>query len=92
MQKHHATPTAVLLDPKGDMGKSYGAKTTPHMFVIGPDGKLLYNGAIDDKSGTNQSEVAAAHNYVSEALTESMAGRPLSHASTQPYGCGVKYP
>lgn len=92
MEKHHAAPTAVLLDPKGEMGKAYGAKTTPHMFVIGPDGKLIYNGAIDDKTGTQQSEVSAAHNYVSGALTQAMAGQPVTHASTQPYGCGVKYP
>jgi peroxiredoxin len=91
MTKHNATPTAVLLDAKGDVAQAYGAKTTPHMFVINPDGKLIYNGAIDDKATTESSDIAGAKNYVAQALTESMAGKSVSTTSTQPYGCSVKY-
>lgn len=91
MTKHKAKPTAVLLDSTGEVASAYGAKTTPHMFVIGPDGKLLYNGAIDDKPTTEASDIAGAKNYVSQALTEAMAGKTVSTTSTAPYGCSVKY-
>lgn len=91
MQKMHAVPTAALLDPKGDIGHLYGAKTTPHMFVINPQGQLIYNGAIDDKATPDQSDINGAKNYVSEALQEAMAGQPVATATTRPYGCSVKY-
>ena len=91
MQKMHAVPTAALLDPKGEIGHLYGAKTTPHMFVINPQGKLIYNGAIDDKSTSDPADIASAKNYVSEALQEAQAGQPVATASTRPYGCSVKY-
>lgn len=91
MQKMHAVPTAALLDPKGEIGHLYGAKTTPHMFVINPQGKLIYNGAIDDKSTSDPADIASAKNYVSEALKEAQAGQPVATASTRPYGCSVKY-
>lgn len=91
MQKMHAVPTAALLDPKGEIGHLYGAKTTPHMFVINPQGKLIYNGAIDDKSTSDPADIASAKNYVSEALKEAEAGQPVATASTRPYGCSVKY-
>lgn len=87
----HATPTAVLLDPAGTIGRAYGAKTTPHMFVIDPKGTIVYAGAIDDKPSTDQADVKPAKNYVLAALDEAMAGKPVSVASTQPYGCSVKY-
>lgn len=90
-QEKHATPTAVLLDPEGKVGRAYGAKTTPHMYVIDPKGTLVYAGAIDDKPSTDQADVATAKNYVLSALDEAMSGRPVSVASTQPYGCSVKY-
>lgn len=83
--------TAVLLDESGEVGKSYGAKTTPHMYVVNPDGILIYKGAIDDKPSTNKADIAGARNYVLAALDESMAGKPVSTASTQSYGCSVKY-
>lgn len=83
--------TTVLLDAKGALGKSYGAATTPHMFVIDPKGNLIYNGGIDDKPTTDQSDVKTATNYVSMALRESMAGKAISVPSSQPYGCNVKY-
>lgn len=87
----NASPTAVLMDPKGDLGHLYGAKTTPHMFVIDPNGKVIYAGAIDDKPTTDQSDIAGAKNYVNAALTEATSGKPVATASSQPYGCSVKY-
>jgi peroxiredoxin len=87
----HADPTAALLDPNGAIGHEYGAKTTPHMFVIGPSGKLIYDGAIDDHPSTDTSDIPASKNYVSAALTQAMAGQPVATAYTRPYGCSVKY-
>ena len=86
-----AAPTAVVLDPSGAIGRLYGAKTTPHMFVIDPAGKVVYQGAIDDKPTTDQADIAGARNYVSEALEEAMAGKAVGTAVTRPYGCSVKY-
>ena len=83
--------TAVLLDPEGEVGRAYGARTTPQMVVIDPDGALRYNGAIDDKPTTRLSDVEDAHNYLAAALDEAMAGKEVSQPRTQPYGCGVKY-
>ena len=91
LQKMHAVPTAAILDPKGDIGHLYSAKTTPHMFVISPQGQLIYNGAIDDKATTDPSDVNGANNYVSDALQEAMSGKAVAVASTRPYGCSVKY-
>jgi peroxiredoxin len=91
MEKVHAHPTAAILDPSGTIGREYGAKTTPHMFVIDPKGKLIYDGAIDDKPTTDTADVKGAKNYVSAALAEAMAGRTVEVASTRPYGCSVKY-
>jgi len=86
-----ASPSAVLLDPTGEIGKLYEAKTTPHMFVISPDGVLVYNGAIDDKPTSDKADLAGATNYVSAALSEGMAGKALTVPTSRPYGCGVKY-
>lgn len=86
-----AAPTAVLLDPQGTVGKLYGAKTTPHMFIINADGVLVYNGAIDDTPSTDLGDIATAKNYVQSALDELLAGKPVSEATSQPYGCSVKY-
>ncbi|HEX6097710.1 MAG TPA: thioredoxin family protein [Thermoanaerobaculia bacterium] len=83
--------TAVLIDESGKVGAAYGAKTTPHMYIINPAGVLVYKGAIDDKPTTNQDDIPGARNYVLAALDESMAGKPVSTASTQSYGCSVKY-
>ena len=91
MQKMHAAPTAALLDPKGEIGHLYGAKTTPHMFIINPQGQLIYNGAIDDKATSDPSDINGSKNYVSEALEEAKAGQPVQVATTRPYGCSVKY-
>ena len=87
----HAAPTAAILDPSGGIGHLYQAKTTPHIFIIDPKGKLIYQGAIDDKPTTDLSDVQHAHNYLNEALNAAMAGKPVPMASTRPYGCAVKY-
>src|SRR5271156_3729034 len=89
--KVHADPTAAILDPTGTIGRDYSARTTPHMFVIDPSGKLIYAGAIDDHPTTDVEDIKESKNYVSEALTEAMAGRPVAVSSTRPYGCSVKY-
>jgi len=86
-----AAPTAILLDPGGDIGRLYEARTTPHMFVVNPQGLLIYNGAIDDRPSTNSADVATASNYISAALAEVMAGKPVTTPTTRPYGCSVKY-
>lgn len=87
----HAAPTASILDPSGTIGRLYEAKTTPHMFVIDPTGKLIYMGAIDDKPSPDPDTLKGARNYVSEALEEGMAGKPVTTPSTRSYGCSVKY-
>jgi peroxiredoxin len=83
--------TALLLDPEGKAGRAYGAKNTPDMIVINPDGKIVYEGAIDSKATPNPSDIPSSTNYVKVALDESMAGKPVSTAATKPYGCSVKY-
>jgi peroxiredoxin len=89
--KVHADPTAAILDPSGVIGHAYEAKTTPHMFVIDPSGKLIYEGAIDDHATTDLADVPRSKNYVSAALTEAMSGHPVAITYTRPYGCSVKY-
>lgn len=83
--------TAFLLDQDGKVGQAYGAKNTPHMFVINPEGKLIYEGAIDDKPTANPADIAGATNYVRAAITDAMANRPVANPTTKPYGCSVKY-
>jgi alkyl hydroperoxide reductase subunit AhpC len=83
--------TAVLLDESGEVGKLYGAKTTPHMFVIDPSQKLIYQGAIDNKASADKADVKTATNFVRQALTESMAGKAVTNPITESYGCSVKY-
>ena len=83
--------TALLLDPDGKAGRTYGAKNTPHMFVINPEGKIIYEGAIDSKATPNPADIASSTNYVKVALDESLGGKPVSNANTKPYGCSVKY-
>jgi peroxiredoxin len=85
------SPTAVLMDDAGAVGKAYGARTTPHMYVIDPSGKLVYAGGIDDKRSTNPSDVKGAKNFVKAALDETLAGKPVTTSSAVPYGCSVKY-
>ncbi|HEU4364774.1 MAG TPA: thioredoxin family protein [Candidatus Krumholzibacteria bacterium] len=83
--------TAFLNDADGTVGKAYGAKTTPHMFVINPEGVLVYAGAIDDKPSTNPADVKGASNYVQASLDAAMEGKAIATRSTPPYGCSVKY-
>jgi len=90
-EKKGAHPTAVLLDLKGEVGKMYGAKTTPHMFVISPEGELLYQGAIDDIPSVDPADIPDARNYVRAALDAAMVGDKIEDVSTKSYGCSVKY-
>ena len=82
---------ATLLDPEGVVGRLYGAKTTPHMFIIDPNGDLIYQGAIDDHNSTDADDIPQSKNYVALALDQAMAGKPIATPSTRPYGCSVKY-
>ena len=91
MQAKGAAQKAVLIDATSATGRAYAARTTPHMFVIDPSGKIVYAGAIDDKRSTRPEDAKTAHNYVRAALTEAQAGKPVSVSSTTPYGCSVKY-
>jgi peroxiredoxin len=86
-----AAPSAVILDTSGDIGRLYGAKTTPHMYVIDGSGTLVYMGGIDDRPSSRKSDIEGANNYVRTALNELAAGKPVTDASTRPYGCSVKY-
>ena len=87
----NANPTAVLLDPAGEVGQKYEAKTTPHMFVIDKEGKVIYAGAIDSIRSTDPADTARSENYVRQALDAALAGKAVPTPSTKPYGCGVKY-
>jgi peroxiredoxin len=91
MTRAKASPTTVLMDEKGTVGRLYGAKTTPHMYVINPKGQLIYKGAIDDKPTTDQADIKGAQNYVQQALTQAMNEQKVKISSTRPYGCSVKY-
>jgi hypothetical protein len=91
MRAEGAAPKATLIDGTSATARAYAAKNTPHMFVIDPMGKIIYDGAIDDKRSTNPADVKIANNYVRAALTEATAGKPVSIASTTPYGCTMKY-
>lgn len=90
-KKHNAKFTAYLNDSDGKVGKMYGAKTTPHMYIINEEGKLVYAGGIDDKASTDLEDIKDAKNYVSLALEELLAGKDVSVQSSKPYGCSVKY-
>src|SRR6266446_2603843 len=83
--------TALLLDPEGKAGRAYGAKNTPNMVVINPEGKIVYEGAIDSKATPNPADIPTSTNYVKAALDESLTGKPVSNPKTKPYGCSVKY-
>lgn len=86
-----AAPAKYLMDEPGKVGLAYGAKTTPHMYIIDGAGKVVYNGAIDDNRSANPADVKGAKNYVAAALDEMKAGKPVSTPSTAPYGCTIKY-
>ena len=91
LEKMHASPSAVLMDSDGKVGHLYNAKTTPQMVVIDPEGNLIYDGAIDNKPTPDVDDIRGADNYVNDALTAAMAGKPVATPFTRPYGCSVKY-
>ncbi len=91
MKTQGGTPRATLMDEKGDAGRAYSARTTPQMIIVNPEGKVVYNGAIDDKRSYAPEDVKGARNHVRVALDESLGGKTVSMASTTPYGCSVKY-
>jgi len=91
VQTDAAHPTATLLDPAGTMGRAYGAMTTPHMYIINPEGVLVYQGAIDDRPSARPASLEGATSYVRAALADLEAGRAVRTAQTTPYGCNVKY-
>lgn len=90
-KEQKSVATAQLIDDKGVAGKAYGAKTTPHMFVINPEGNVVYAGAIDDNDSADSKVIAKSVNYVSQALDQGMAGKKVAKTSAKPYGCSVKY-
>ena len=87
----NAVPTAVLLDHAGEVGKQYGAKTTPEIFIIDREGRVIYAGAMDNMKSTDPKDIAKAESYVRLALEAALAGQPVSTPQTEPYGCSVKY-
>jgi len=91
-EERGAHPTAVLLDPKGEVGRSYGAQVTPHMYVITADGSLVYMGGIDDKPTTRLEDLKTAKNFVDAALSDLAQAKPVSVRTSRPYGCTIKYP
>jgi peroxiredoxin len=91
MKSQGAAPTATLMDTDGQLGRAYGARTTPHMYVIDARGTLVYAGGIDDKPSANPADVKTATNHVTAALADVLAGRPVAQPTTRPYGCSVKY-
>jgi hypothetical protein len=88
----HAIPTGVLMDSEAKLARLYSAKTTPQMIVIDPSGKVIYDGAIDNRPTPDVGDIQGADNYVTDALSAAMAGKPVTTALTRPYGCAVKYP
>ena len=86
-----AGATATLMDEDGAIGKAYGARTTPHLYIVNPQGRLVYAGGIDSLASTRVADVGTATNYVRQGLNEALAGKPLTAATTRPYGCSIKY-
>ena len=91
LKERKAGPTATLMDPDGTIGQAYGARTTPHMFIIDPQGVLVYAGGIDSIASARQEDIKSATNYVNQALGEAFGGKAISAATTRAYGCSIKY-
>ncbi len=91
LRERRAFPTAMFLDPDGAIGRLYGAKTTPHMFIIDPQGTLVYAGGIDDTPSADPADIPASTNYVAQALDQALAGEVITMPSSRSYGCSVKY-
>jgi hypothetical protein len=87
-----AAPSATLLDPSGQLARLYGAQTSPHLYIVNPQGQLVYRGGIDSIASNKVEDIAKAENYVRTALRELAAGKKVTQASTRPYGCAIKYP
>lgn len=90
-KEQNMAATAILLDPTGATGKAYSAKVTPHMYIINPEGTLVYNGAIDSNDSSDSKDIATSTNYVADALNASLKGEKVKLAQSKPYGCSVKY-
>ena len=91
MSQRKSAPSATLMDEEGTAGKAYGARTTPHMYIVDPKGQLVYAGGIDSIPSSNPDDIKKAVNYVSQGLGEALAGKPITAATTRPYGCSIKY-
>lgn len=91
IQGRAGAPTATLMDEEGQVGRAYGARTTPHMYIVNPQGTLVYAGGIDSIASARASDIQTATNYVRQGLNETLAGKPISQAQTAPYGCTIKY-
>jgi AhpC/TSA family len=91
MHEHSSAPTAVLMDEDGVIGRAYGARTTPHIFIVDPKGTLVYAGGIDSIASARLEDIKTAANYVNQALGEVFDGKAISAATTRPYGCAIKY-
>ncbi|MES2424763.1 MAG: thioredoxin family protein [Pseudomonadota bacterium] len=91
MASQKGAPTATLMDENGRVGKAYSARTTPHMYIVNPQGVLVYAGGIDSIPSGRVEDIKTATNYVRQGLNEALAGKPVSMAVTKPYGCSVKY-
>ena len=91
LKEKQAQPSAVLMDEEGTAGTAYGARTTPHMYIVDPQGKLVYAGGIDSIPSSDADDIRKAVNYVKQGLGEALAGKPISAATTRPYGCSIKY-
>jgi len=89
--KEQMSALSLLLDSDGIVGNQFGAKTTPHFFIINPEGKVIYQGGIDSIASANPADIEQADNYVAMALDEALAGKSITQAKTRPYGCSVKY-
>ena len=91
MAEQKASPTLTLMDAEGTVGQAYGARTTPHMYIVNPQGSLIYAGGIDSIPSSRADDVKTAVNYVKQSVAQALAGQPLSNPVTRPYGCSVKY-
>jgi hypothetical protein len=91
VKERKVNPTAMLMDVEGTAGRAYGARTTPHMYIVDPKGRLVYAGGIDSIPSASASDIPKATNYVKQAMAEVASGKPISAATTRPYGCSIKY-
>jgi len=91
LKERQSAPSAILMDEEGTAGRAYGARTTPHMYIVNPQGQLIYAGGIDSIASAKAEDIPRATNYVKAGLAEALAGKPLTASATRPYGCSIKY-